>query len=131
MDPMSLQPVVADFIGFDQILQGTDWSRTIVFSSDMSAYDPATQPGAVLRGALKTADLVNTLASTEAGTMVLSWDDAFTLRVEFTAASTAGSAYAGRTLYWDCEAVNGLTSKVDRIAQGKAFVYREVTTSST
>lgn len=128
---MSLQPVVADFVGFDQILQGTDWSRTIAFASDMTAYDPAVTLGAQLRGALKTADLVNTLASTADATMLITWDDAFTLRIEIVNTALVGSLYTGQNLYWDCEAKSGATSKWDRIAQGKAFVYREVTTSTT
>lgn len=127
---MSLSPVEADFVGEDRVLQGTDWSRTVPMAQDMTAYDPAVTVGAQLRGALKSADLSTVIASTEAGTMVLSFDDPFTLRVEFTAAGTA-AASPQRKAAWDVEAVNGFTGKVDRIAQGRADVYREVTTAST
>ena len=127
---MSLVPAEADFVGVDRILQGTDWARVVPMPQDMSAYDPALTPGALLRGALKTPDLMTVVASTELGTMVLSFDDVLSLRVQFTAAGTAG-ALPRKDLVWDVEAKNGLTGYIDRIAQGTAHLYREVTTASS
>lgn len=127
---MSLKPVEADFVGEDRILQGTDWSRTVPMTVDMTAYNPALTVGAVLRGAVRSSDLQTVHLSTAAGTMVLSFDDPFTLRVAFTAAGSA-AAPAFDNGWWEVEAVSGLSLKTDRIAQGAASHYREVTTGAT
>lgn len=127
---MSLKPVEADFVGEDRILQGTDWERTIPMGQSMVAYDPALTVGAVLRGSVRSRNLSTLYLSTAAGTMVLSFDDAFTLRVRFTAAGTA-AAPAFDDGWWEVEAVNGLSLRTDRIAQGVAQLYREVTTGAT
>ena len=84
----------------------------------------------MLRGSVRSHDLQTLYLSTAAGTMVCTFDDPFTLLVCFTAAGTAAAA-AFDNGWWEVEAVSGLTLRVDRIAQGVAENYREVTTGAT
>lgn len=127
---MSLVPAEVDFRNADRILQGTDWSREIPMGVDLTAYNPDITPGAVLRGSVKSKDRGTTYLSTEAGTMRVYFKDPTTLVVSFTAAGTS-ACIPFKGAIWDIEGVNGYTLLVDRLVQGKADNYREVTTEET
>lgn len=129
-DVVSLTPVVVDFVGDAEILQGADTVRVVRFLQSMVAFDPAVTPGAVLRGSVVSSDFATTHLTSEAAAIAFSWADDRTLEVLFTAAGTTlANAFEGAI--WQCEAKNGVTGKIERIAQGLADMSRESTLGAT
>lgn len=126
-----MRPVTVNFTGDDELLQGADNVFTIPFDQDMTEFDPAITPFAVLRGQVNKTDAAGgkMLLSTHDGTMVLSWTDARHLRVWF---PNAGTTAAGRfdNAPFDIEGKSGYTGLVSRIAEGVATCRREITTNT-
>jgi hypothetical protein len=124
-----MRPVTVNFTGDDEILQGADCEFLIPMPQDMTEFDPALTPGALLRGAVKQAAGGKTLLSSHDGTIILSFADPLNLRVQFpNAGTTAAGAFANYP--FDVEARSGFTGLISRIAEGVATNRREITTES-
>jgi len=132
----SFEPQRFNFLGADRILKGTDWIRDYQFVDsaglpiDMSQYDNTL--GAVMRAAIKSADLATTYFSSALGSIVLSWIDVYTLRIKVPAASSA--ALAGvipNSAIYQIEGVSLSSSLTDRLLEGRVQMDFEVVTAST